>query len=92
MRFQAECAGGFRRLKRRRPRMKVSENRQGRDVSKFLQLNGHDKADLAGRHLVKRERQPRSRLPPSTALAVVRSGHFARAETDQWINRLSLWL
>src|SRR5215208_953011 len=29
MRFQAECAGGFRRLKRRRPRMKVSENRQG---------------------------------------------------------------
>ena len=38
------------------------------DVSKFLQLNGHDKADLAGRHLVKRERQPRSRLPPSTAL------------------------
>jgi hypothetical protein len=62
------------------------------DVSKFLQLNGHDKADLAGRHLVKRERQPKSRLPPSTALAVVRNGHFAQTETDQWINRLSLWL
>ena len=37
--------------------MKVSENRQGRDVSKFLQLNGHDKADLAGRHCERGSRE-----------------------------------
>jgi|tagenome__1003787_1003787.scaffolds.fasta_scaffold20119421_3 hypothetical protein len=69
MRFRAECAGGFRRLKRGGPDESFREP-PSRDVSKFLQLNGHDKADLAGRPLLSERgsrdagylRQPRWQL------------------------------
>ena len=50
MRFQAECAGGFKRLKTAAAPNESFREPPRADVSKFLQLNGHDKADLAGRH------------------------------------------